>query len=238
MAVIQKSVKQDRLFREVGKTLRAVRYQLKYSLDDVAVGTGLNKSKISEMETNQVPINLYAFDALSNFYGVSMDYLVGRSAEPEELRSAATYTKIFKDTLMGHLNAIAIMSASAIVNSREGAESALAYKAECERVIDSFHRFIELNPEFEEMRGSATLAAKIEQLRVHVNRHQHEEVKLKMSSDPSDWIRAIGITKKALSQMDGGLSDNDLLIVSHALSKAAQQSNATLCLFEENSRDT
>jgi transcriptional regulator with XRE-family HTH domain len=237
MAVIQKSRKQERLFREVGKTLRAVRHHLKYSLDEVAVGTGLNKSKISEMETNQVPINLFAFDALSNFYGVSMDYLVGRSSEPSELRSAATYTKIFKDTLMGHLNAISIMSASAIVNSREGADSALAYKAECERLIASFNRFVELNPEFEEMRGGATLSAKIEQLRVQVNRHNHEEVKLKVSSNPTDWVRSMGVTKQALSQLDGGLSDNDLLIVSHALTKAANQSNSTGSLFEEVGRE-
>ncbi len=220
------------LFTEIGKNLRAIRVQMGYSLDQVANQTGLSKSKVSEMERGEVRLNLITFEALASFFGVSMDYLVGKSTDPSEVRSAAAYTKIFKQAIEGHMNAIAVMSASAIVNSRSGAHMADELKSECESVIAAFDRVMALNPEFEEdLRGGANLMNRINELRTNISKHKTNDAALRVSSNPNEWARSIDLTQKMLSGMDGGVSESDLLIINRSLVDAANKSNPSGSLF-------
>ena len=226
MAAAPKTLKQNRLYKQVASNLRAVRVFLKYSIDDVVQATGLSKSRISEMENQQSCLNLYMLDSLADFYGVSLDYMVGRSNDPCELRSAGTYVTYFKQVLEGHMNAIAVMSASAMVNSREGAGTASEFNNACTETIAAFDRFVALNLAFEEdMAGGARLNDQINRLRALVKQHQQVQTRLQISKDPNDWIRSLGVTKQFLSQMDGGLNDDGMALVNRSLATVAQQTN-------------
>lgn len=219
------------LFRAIGKTLRSVRTNLKYSLDDVSDGSGISKSKISEVETGKVSISLVLFATLTDFYGVSMDYVVGRSTDPIEARGATTYAKFFRGMMENHLNAMSVMAASAVVQSRSGIDSVAAFEVEGRKIVDSFDRFVAANPDFEDMRCGATIAARIDDLRKLLKEQSAAEIRLKVSNNPKLWVDSVRETKKILGDIGCELGEVDAGIVNRAISKAAHADTNQMCLI-------
>lgn len=59
---------------EIGSKLKELRKAKRLNQDDVAIGTGICRSSLSNYETGRRTPALNQLVALANFYGVSLDY--------------------------------------------------------------------------------------------------------------------------------------------------------------------
>lgn len=70
--------------------LKALRLERHLQQSDVAIIIGCGQPLYSRYERGEREIPLSALIALADFYGVSLDYLVGRSDDPTFTPSAGT----------------------------------------------------------------------------------------------------------------------------------------------------
>ena len=64
-----------------GERVRELRKQKKLTIDDLALRTGVSKSTIGRIEKGASVSTNYAL-LLSDFFGVSLDFLFGRTNHP------------------------------------------------------------------------------------------------------------------------------------------------------------
>ena len=63
--------------------LKALRIERKLKQDDIAVIMGVTKTQVSDMERKRRTTTLEKAVILADYFNVSLDYLVGRSDDPE-----------------------------------------------------------------------------------------------------------------------------------------------------------
>lgn len=160
---------QARLVQTIGARLAEARELCNMSQSVAAQRLGYsNSSKLSKVEgatdTNSVP--LWLIVRASKLYDVSMDFLFGTSDDWE-----TGLRRPVQGWLLDTWQAARVRDLEALekLHRRVGTISSLlpAVANEAERTAEAIERFAELNPEFEEMRGSARLAAAAENLIRH-----------------------------------------------------------------------
>ncbi len=160
---------QARLVQTIGARLAEARELCNMSQSVAAQRLGYsNSSKLSKVEgatdTNSVP--LWLIVRASKLYDVSIDFLFGTSDDWE-----TGLRRPVQGWLLDTWQAARVRDLEALekLHRRVGTISSLlpAVANEAERTAEAIERFAELNPEFEEMRGSARLAAAAENLIHH-----------------------------------------------------------------------
>ena len=63
-----------------GQNLKRLRERRGFRQIDVAAGTGIDRRQISKWETGKLEPDIRSLCLLADFFGVSIDYLVGRAA--------------------------------------------------------------------------------------------------------------------------------------------------------------
>lgn len=63
--------------------LKALRIERKLKQDDIAVIMGVTKTQVSDMERKRRTTTLEKAVILADYFNVSLDYLVGRTDNPE-----------------------------------------------------------------------------------------------------------------------------------------------------------
>ncbi|GHU75091.1 transcriptional regulator [Clostridia bacterium] len=63
--------------------LKDLREKNKIKQKEIADGLGLTQTQISDLENGKTTTSLERIYALADYFGVSIDYLVGRSDEPK-----------------------------------------------------------------------------------------------------------------------------------------------------------
>ncbi|MDR0571091.1 MAG: helix-turn-helix domain-containing protein [Clostridiales Family XIII bacterium] len=68
-----------------GSTLKALRTARGDSQAELGVVLGVTKTQVSDIENGKVATSVERLVALADYFGVSLDYLVGRSDDPYKL---------------------------------------------------------------------------------------------------------------------------------------------------------
>ena len=63
--------------QSIGDRIRDLRQKLKYTQSDVAKGTGIPQSNLSEFETGKLHPTIESLKRLARFFGISLSNLVG-----------------------------------------------------------------------------------------------------------------------------------------------------------------
>lgn len=157
---------QARLVQVIGARLAEARELCNMSQSVAAQRLGYsNSSKLSKVEgatdTNSVP--LWLIVRASKLYDVSIDFLFGTSDDWETGLKRPVQGWLLDTWQAARVRDLAELEK---LHRRVAAVSSLlpAVADEAWRVAEAIERFAELNPEFEEMRGSARLAAAAENL--------------------------------------------------------------------------
>lgn len=67
----------------IGSTLHALRKQRGISQDELAAVLNVSQQAVSKWETDAVEPDIRALCALADYYGVTVDYLVGRTVHQD-----------------------------------------------------------------------------------------------------------------------------------------------------------
>lgn len=156
----------------IGKRLRAARKAACKSMEDAAEALGhRNLTQISLWESGKRMITLEALTQLADFYGVSVDFLIGRlddqNADPSELNGAMVAGSVSNALRRNFELFVGVMgqqAQAALMHRRFDREQLGTIVQVGETLKKAANRFAELNPEFEEMRGGATMVAAIEKV--------------------------------------------------------------------------
>lgn len=162
-------IEQAAVVKTIGARMREARELCNMSQSAAAKRLGYsNPSKLSKVEgatdTNSAP--LWLISRASKLYDVSIDFLFGTSDDWETGLQRPVQTWLVVEWEKFRL---ADMKALEKLHRRVAAVSSLlpAIAEESERTAEAIERFAELNPEFDDMRGSARLAAAAENLIRH-----------------------------------------------------------------------
>lgn len=68
---------------ETKDIIRSLRVNQKLTLQELADQSGIAKTNLSELENGRRKIGLAILTKLADFYGVTLDYIMGREAIPE-----------------------------------------------------------------------------------------------------------------------------------------------------------
>ena len=71
---------------DVGSRLKELRKSKHLTLRQVAESTNISRSNLSEVENNEHGINATNLNTLANFYGVTTDYLLGKTSKPNAIQ--------------------------------------------------------------------------------------------------------------------------------------------------------
>lgn len=159
-------IEQAAVVKTIGARMREARELCNMSQSAAARRLGYsNPSKLSKVEgatdTNSAP--LWLIVRASKLYDVSVDFLFGASDDFETGLQRPVQTWLIGEWEKSRL---ADMKALEKLHRRVAAVSSLlpAVADEAERTAEAIGRFAELNPEFDDMRGGASLAASAENL--------------------------------------------------------------------------
>lgn len=165
-------IEQAALVKTIGARMREARELCNMSQSAAARRLGYsNPSKLSKVEgatdTNSAP--LWLIVRASRLYDVSIDYLFGASDDFETGLQRPVQTWLIGEWEKSRL---ADMKALEKLHRRVAAVSSLlpAVADEAVRTAEAIKSFSCLNPEFEDMRGSARLAAAAENLIRHAEK--------------------------------------------------------------------
>lgn len=159
--------RQADVVKTIGARLRAARELNNLSLSEAAERLGYrNPSKLSKVEnatdTNSVP--LWLIRDAAKLYDVSCDYIYGLSEDWET--GVPRGVSIF---LLDQWDAMRKRDMAVLTILSQRLEIATAclpkLKVQAMEVIESFQRLIDLNPEYQDLRGGARLSAGAENLR-------------------------------------------------------------------------
>ena len=67
---------------EIGNQIKTLRQQRGATQEAVAAALGVTAQAVSKWETNAAAPDIQLLPAISAYFGVTIDYLVGRSNEP------------------------------------------------------------------------------------------------------------------------------------------------------------
>lgn len=77
--------------------LKELRETLGYTIIQIAQATNMTRSRYSKLEKNKIPnASMISYIKLADFYGVGLDYLLGRNTQPTINKNIVTYD-IIKD---------------------------------------------------------------------------------------------------------------------------------------------
>lgn len=77
--------------------LKELRETLGYTIIQIAQATNMTRSRYSKLEKNKIPnASMVSYIKLADFYGVGLDYLLGRNTQPTINKNIVTYN-IIKD---------------------------------------------------------------------------------------------------------------------------------------------
>lgn len=77
--------------------LKELRETLGYTIIQIAQATNMTRSRYSKLEKNKIPnASMVSYIKLADFYGVGLDYLLGRNTQPTINKNIVTYD-IIKD---------------------------------------------------------------------------------------------------------------------------------------------
>lgn len=77
--------------------LKELRETLGYTIIQIAQATNMTRSRYSKLEKNKIPnASMVSYIKLADFYGVDLDYLLGRNTQPTINKNIVTYD-IIKD---------------------------------------------------------------------------------------------------------------------------------------------
>jgi transcriptional regulator with XRE-family HTH domain len=159
---------QARLVQIIGARMREARELCDMSKSVAAKRLGSNPSMLSMVEwaTDRNSVPLWLIVRAARLYDVSIDFLFGATDDFEAGLQRGVQTWLIGEW---EKSRIEDMKALEKLQRRVAAVSALlpVIADESERTAEAIRRFAEINPEFEEMRGSARLAAAAENLVRH-----------------------------------------------------------------------
>jgi transcriptional regulator with XRE-family HTH domain len=85
--------------RSIGDRIRELRQKLKYTQSDVAKGTGIPQSNLSEFETGKLHPTMGSLKRLASFFGISLTHLLGEETDSiEKLKYNIRMTTQISDT--------------------------------------------------------------------------------------------------------------------------------------------
>lgn len=64
--------------KKYGEYLREIRIEKGKTLKDIERETGINNSNLSRWENNKAVPSIYYCEQLADYYGITVDYLIGR----------------------------------------------------------------------------------------------------------------------------------------------------------------
>lgn len=172
----------------IGRRLRVARKAAGKSMEEASEVIGQKGiAQISLWESGKRMITLEALVQLADFYGVAVDFLLGRlddqDADPSELNSAmlaGSVTNTIRRTFDMFTGIMAQQCQAALMHrrfDREQLGTIVSLGTDLKKAVE---RFAELNPSFEEdMRGGARLMSAVQQVSTICElvtiRHQREE---------------------------------------------------------------
>lgn len=163
--LMQRATKSE-LRRTVAERLLKAREMNGWTQTEAATRFGYSTpAQLSQWEQRKRMPPLHMLIRACDVYRVSLDYIMGLSEEPDRDPQTAERLMILRVaqesmTDMSHQLCNLVME-----QTKRGGPTMMAahaYITEGERLAQAFKRFVELNPEFEDMRGGNTLAVAAE----------------------------------------------------------------------------
>lgn len=185
MSIVKDKEHLTKLQKVMGMRLRAARRAARRSEEDAAAAIGhKGLTQISLAESGERIMPLQSLLKLADFYGVSVDYLLGRlddpSAEAIELNSAMLAGSVsmgMEQCLKRFTEALGHNARAALMHRRMDSEQLRNAASITRDLVNAMERFKQLNPQFEEdMRGGDRVCNTLDRLRdlmASVN-HRHE----------------------------------------------------------------
>ncbi len=166
----QVSTENQTINRLIGERLKIVRQQLGMSPQRVREALGMHKSNLSEWENGKKSIPIRWIVQMAEFYGVSLDYLVGSNSMPVETRTTLEVTEVLHaignvylgqvGQMMGQMASQGVLKDQKINNLVDSGQELLI----------AMERMIDINPEYfeNEVRNGAKVQAGLERFKTNL----------------------------------------------------------------------
>ncbi len=166
----QVSSENQTINRLIGERLKIVRQQLGMSPQRVREALGMHKSNLSEWENGKKSIPIRWIVQMAEFYGVSLDYLVGSNSMPVETRTTLEVTEVLHaignvylgqvGQMMGQMASQGVLKDQKINNLVDSGQELLI----------AMERMIDINPDYfeNEVRNGAKVQAGLERFKTNL----------------------------------------------------------------------
>ncbi|XDZ50244.1 helix-turn-helix domain-containing protein [Neisseriaceae bacterium CLB008] len=166
----QVSADNQTINRLIGERLKTVRQQLGMSPQRVREALGMHKSNLSEWENGKKSIPIRWIVQMAEFYGVSIDYLVGSNNMPVETRTSLEVTEMLHamgNVYLGQIGQMVGQIASQGVLKDQKINNLVDAGQE---LLIAMERMIDVNPEYfeNEVRNGAKVQAGLERFKANL----------------------------------------------------------------------